>query len=117
MGFFMLKSASVADQAKTGNAIIRLSKSVFKQGPASEWAKFNKDIRKWLYDAGYRYDGSADGRVPAHVDIVPVYDTEHRIHVRIPWAGDLKKPPKPPDETYAASFPVFLARYFMRKCR
>ncbi len=118
MGFFKLKSASLADHAKTGDAIIRVSRSVFKKGPNSEWAKFEKDTRKWLFENGYWYEDSPDGKVPANVDIVPVYDTERRIHVRIPWAGDLKDPlPKPADETYNGSFSAFLARYFMRKCR
>ncbi len=115
MGFFKLKSASVADQEVTGKKIMAVSKSVFQ--PGSEWEKFDKDTRKWLYEAGYVYTGSADGRIPESIDIVPVYDTPTKMHVRIPWSGDLVTPPVPEDEAYSGSFPVFLARYFMRKCR
>lgn len=117
MSFFKLKSASLADHEKTGQAIMRVSKSVFQDGPKSEWAKFEKDTRKWLYDNGYRYTGTRNGKIPESVQIVPVYDTENRMHVRIPWSGDLEKVAPPADDTYNGSFPAFLARYFMRKCR
>lgn len=118
MGFFKLKSTSLADHAQTGAAIMRVSKSVFQSGPNSEWAKFDADTRKWLYDVGYRYTGTPDGTVPPTIDIIPVYDTPTKMHVRIPWSGDLEGAPRPEDETtYNGSFPAFLARYFMRRCR
>lgn len=126
VGFFNLKSNSVADHAETGEAIMRVSKSAFKDTPNSEWKKFNDDTRKWLHDNGYRYDGDGagpNGEIPDSVEIVPVYDTPNRMHVRIPWAGMLKNPPKVEDEPgYGAAsqsvrFKVLLARYFMRHCR
>jgi hypothetical protein len=56
------------------------------------------------------------------VEIVPVYDTPNRMHVRVPWSGLLKTPPKVEDEpSYGGPqnvrFKVLLARYFMRHCR
>lgn len=118
MAFFKLKSDVLTKQKETGEAIIRVSQSVFKTGPTSEWEKFSKDTRKWLYDNGYLYLGSADGRVPPEIDIIPVYDTPTKMHVRVPWHGDLENPPPINNEpAYNGSFPVLLARYFMRKCR
>jgi hypothetical protein len=124
-GFIKLKSDALADQEATGAAIMRVSKSVFKDSPTSEWKKFNDDTRGWLHANGYRYEGPGagpDGQIPNDVEIVPVYDTPNRMHVRIPWAGDLKSPPRIDDEpSYGNSqpikFKVLLARYFMRKCR
>lgn len=125
VGFFNLKSSNLEDQRETGAAIMRLSRSVFQDGDESEWAKFNADPRKWLHDAGYRYDGpgaGAKGEIPASVTIVPVYDSPNIMHVRIPWKGLLENPPAVQDEptyggTPANRFPVLLARYFMRHCR
>lgn len=125
VGFFNLKSASLADQRETGQAIIRLSRSVGDTTPNSEWSAFQRDPRAWLHDAGYRYDGAdagPDGRVPASVTIVPVCDTDTTMHVRIPFKRVMDNPPAVQNEpTYgdAASnrFPVLLARYFMRHCR
>jgi hypothetical protein len=125
VGFFNLNSGSLAEQRKTGEAIMRLSRSVFDESPGSEWAAFNEDPRKWLYAAGYRYDGPGagkSGRIPASVTIVPVYDSPNIMHVRIPSKGLFDNPPAVQDEpTYggdpAKRFPVLLARYFMRHCR
>jgi hypothetical protein len=127
VGFFNLKSSSLADQEKTGEAIIKVSKSAFRDTPTSEWKKFNDNTRQWLFDNGYRYDGPGagpNGEIPESVQIVPVYDTPNRMHVKVPWAGDLKTPPTFADEpTYGNAnatnlrFKVLLARYFMRKCR
>ncbi|MGL4234934.1 hypothetical protein [Tabrizicola sp.] len=123
-GFFKLKSDALADQLATGEAIMRVSKSVFKNTANSEWKKFNDDTRGWLFANGYIYEGPGagpNGEIPDSVEIVPVYDTANRMHVRIPWAGDLANPPKVLDEPdYGIGknrFPVLLARYFMRKCR
>ena len=124
-GFFKLKSDALADQVATGEAIMRVSKSVFKTTAGSEWKKFNDDTRGWLHANGYRYDGPGagpDGEIPDSIEIVPVYDTQNRMHVRIPWAGDLTPAPKVEDEpsygnSNALRFKVVLARYFMRKCR
>jgi hypothetical protein len=115
MGFFRLKSDSQAEQQKTGKAIVKISKSVFK--PNSEWAKFDKDTRKWLFDNGYRYDGTKDGKIPANIEIVPVYDTPTKMHVRIPWHADLKFPKGKPKEDVYGDHNVLLAKYFMRRCR
>jgi len=125
VGFFHLKSANLGDQRETGEAIMRLSRSVFDDGPDSEWAAFSANPHKWLYQAGYRYDGPGAGakkQIPASVTLVPVYDTANLMHVRIPWKGLFDNPPQVQDEpTYGTSaenrFPVLLARYFMRHCR
>jgi hypothetical protein len=125
VGFFKLKSDSLADQAATGDAIMKVSKSAFSTKAGSEWQKFNADTRGWLHQNGYRYEGpdaGADGEIPTSVEIVPVYDSPNRMHVRIPWAGVLKNPPKVLDEpSYGPAgpvkFKVLLARYFMRHCR
>ncbi|MFM7334219.1 MAG: hypothetical protein ACKO1H_07375 [Tabrizicola sp.] len=124
-GFFKLKSDLLADQVETGEAIIRVSKSAFKDSANSEWKKFNDDTRGWLFANGYRYDGPGagpNGEIPDSIEIVPVYDTPNRMHVRVPWAGDLKTPPVIEDEpdygnSNSVRFKVVLARYFMRKCR
>lgn len=126
VGFFNLKSAALRDQIATGNAIIRVSKSVFQNTPTSEWKKFNDDTRGWLHANGYLYDGPGagpNGEIPTSVNIVPVYDTPNTMHVRVPWSGNLENPPIVRDEpSYGPEdspnrFPVLLARYFMRKCR
>lgn len=125
VGFFSLKSANLGDQRATGEAIMRLSRSVFDDSPGSEWAAFNADPHGWLYAAGYRYDGPGAGakkRIPKSVTLVPVYDTNTLMHVRIPWKGLFDTPPVVQDEpTYGTTddtrFPVLLARYFMRHCR
>ncbi|WP_128514348.1 hypothetical protein [Tabrizicola thermarum] len=123
-GFFTLKSDAIADQEATGEAIIRVSKSAFRDTPNSEWKKFNDDTRKWLFDNGYRYEGPGagpNGEIPDSIEIVPVYDTPNRMHVRVPWAGDLKTFKVKDEATYGNTDKVrsrvVLARYFMRKCR
>ena len=123
-GFFVLKSAALPDQVATGRAIMKVSQSVFTTSPGSEWQKFNADTRGWLHRNGYIYtgpDAGPNGEIPPTIDIVPVYDTPTKMHVRVPWAGDLENPPLVQDEaSYGMGpnrFPVLLARYFMRKCR
>lgn len=124
-GFIKLKSESLEDQQATGDAIIRVSQSVFQDRPDSEWKKFNDDTRGWLHANGYRYDGPGagpDGEIPSEVEIVPVYDTPNRMHVKVPWAADLVAPDRVEEEqdygpTEEVRFRVLLARYFMRKCR
>lgn len=116
MAFYKLKSTSLADNGITGAAIIKVSKSVFQ--PNSEWSKFNQNTRQWLKDNGYTYPGTPDGMAPPDIDIIPVYDTATKMHVRVPWAGDLDNAPAPVDEpSYGGNFPAFLARYFIRRCR
>ena len=61
VGFFKLKSDALADQVATGEAIMRVSKSAFKDTASSEWKKFNDDTRGWLHANGYRYDGPGAG--------------------------------------------------------
>jgi hypothetical protein len=125
VGFFKLKSNSLDDQAETGEAIMRVSKSAFRDTATSEWKKFDDDTRGWLHRNGYRYEGpdaGPNGEIPDTVEIVPVYDTPNRMHVRVPWAGILATPPVILDEpnygnTRSVRFKVLLARYFMRHCR
>jgi hypothetical protein len=123
-GFIKLKSNSLTDQAKTGEAIQKVAKSVFKTSGDSEWKKFDEDTRGWLHDNGYVYEGpgaTADGKIPEHIEIVPVYDTPNRMHVKVPWAEDIKVHDFEDEPTYgstdAVRSKVILARYFMRKCR
>lgn len=125
-GNIVLKDATVASQKKTGEAIMRLCKTVSDPSPGSEWAAFSADPKAWLHANGYVYlgeDALPDGRIPASVKIVPVYDTETIMHVRVPWKGLIENPPAIPRQepeygsVPADRFPVLLARYFMRKCR
>ncbi|MCX7287573.1 MAG: hypothetical protein NTW20_08445 [Rhodobacterales bacterium] len=126
-GFFNLKSGSLVDQRKTGEAVIRLIRSVGQDVPGSDWKEFKADPKAWLHKAGYRYDGPGagpDGEVPASVTLIPVYDTETTMHVRVPWKGVLvpEVMEHALNETSYGStpqvrFPVLLARYFMRQCR
>lgn len=124
VGFFKLKSQVVADHADTGEAIARVSQTAFSNDPNSEWWKFNADTRQWLYDNGYRYetaDGKEIGKIPDDVEIVPVYDTPNRMHVKVPWKGDLVTHKVADEQDYGVTdeirSKVVLARYFMRKCR
>jgi hypothetical protein len=125
LGFFKLKSAALADQRNTGEAIVRLIASVGDESAGSEWVAFKADPKAWLFKAGYSYDGpeaGPNGEVPANYTLIPVYDTADTMHVRIPWKGVLDVPQVIQDEpSYGAPgpnrFPVLLARYFMRKCR
>jgi hypothetical protein len=123
-GFIKLKSNSLTDQAKTGEAIQKLAQSVFDNTGDSEWKKFDADTRGWLHKNGYVYEGpgaTADGKIPPHIEIVPVYDTPNRMHVKVPWAEDIKVHNFPDEDPYgltdAVRSKVVLARYFMRKCR
>lgn len=125
-GNIVLKSGTLVEQKATGNAIIELCKSVSIASPDSEWAKFTADPKAWLHANGYVYvgdDATPDGKIPASLKIVPVYDTETTMHVRVPWKGLVENPPAIPrqEPEYGAvaedRFPVLLARYFMRKCR
>jgi hypothetical protein len=118
VGFFNLKSGSLVDQRKTGDAIMRLMRR----------KAFKDDPKAWLYKAGYRYEGPGagpNGEVPATKTLIPVYDTETTMHVRVPWKGVLDIPEVTQnarnEPSYGATpqvrFPVLLARYFMRQCR
>lgn len=125
MGFYKIKTNNLADQKIAGDGILAVSKSAFSTDPNSEWAKFDGDTRKWLFDHNYRFinaDGTqiGDGKIPPDVDIVPVYDTAKKMHVRIPWRGDLAEVEHlavVDEASYGNSFPAFLGRYFMRRCR
>ena len=118
MEFYKLKSRALPDNIVTGKAIIKVSKSAFQNTPNSEWLKFSQNTRKWLKDNGYIYPGTADGMAPPEIEIIPVYDTATKMHVRVPWIGDLENAPPPAEEpTYGGEFPAFLARYFIRRCR
>jgi hypothetical protein len=125
MGFFKLVSANASDEIVAGKGIIDVSKSVFSDDQNSEWAKFDRDPSKWLFEHNYRYvdiNGAqiGNGHAPATLHLVPVYDTENQMHVRIPWKGDLAAAaalPVPSEQDWGNSFPRFLARYFVRKCR
>lgn len=124
VGFFNLKTNDLAKQKATGEAIMRLMRSVGDASAGSEWMAFKADPKAWLHKNGYEYDGPGagpTGEVPASVKLVPVYDTADTMHIRIPFKGVLDPLPTIVDETPygngATRFPVFLARYFMRKCR
>lgn len=126
IGHIEPKNASIPLQKATGEAIIRLCKSVGDTSPGSEWVAFVADPKAWLHKNGYAYVGEGatpDGKIPEAIRIVPVYDTETTMHVRVPWKGFVENPPEIPrnEPEYGAQkadrFPVLLARYFMRKCR
>jgi hypothetical protein len=125
VGSINLKSGALTDQIKTGKMIIELIRTVGDESPGSEWKAFKADPKGWLHKAGYRYAGPGTGpdqEIPASVTLIPVYDTENTMYVRVPWKGVLVGPIEIRDEpaypTVAANrFPVLLARYFMRKCR
>jgi hypothetical protein len=125
MAFIKLASSNPMEQNETGIKIIQVSETAFSAQPGCEWAKFESDRRGWLYAHGYRWcnadgDWIGDGHIPAEIEIVPVYDTPTRMHVRIPWKGDIaqiKGKPVENEPSYDHKFPILLARYFMRKCR
>jgi hypothetical protein len=108
-----------------GEAIIKVSESVFKTGPGvtkTAWQVFEEDPAAWLHNHGYRLVGPgapADGTIPPNLlRIVPVYDTANTMHVRVPWIGNIDRTVAPPDGAeYRGSFPAFLASYFTRRCR
>lgn len=117
--------ADMAARKAAGKAIVRVSESVFKTGVGAaetEWQKFERDPAAWLYKHGYRLSGTAapaDGSFPPNVlRIVPIYDTPHVMHVRIPYRGNIDTTITPPDGSeYGADFDAFLASYFTRQCR
>jgi hypothetical protein len=124
LGFFNLKSNQLSKQKETGDAIVRLMQSVGDTSAGSEWMDFKADPKAWVHKNGYVFDGPGagpTGEVPANLKLVPVYDTADTMHVRIPYKGLLDPLPTIVDETpYGAGptrFPVFMARYFMRRCR
>lgn len=124
VGFFKL-GVRMSAQKDVGLKIIALSKSVGVVPETAELQAFKANPEAWLHKAGYRYEGPGagpNGEVPATVRIVPVFDTADTMHVRVPFKDDLINPADIPErETYPRlmddRFPVFLARYFMRKCR
>lgn len=122
--FIKLKDNSVATHEAAGEAIRKVAKSAFRNTKGSEWKEFNADTRKWLHKNHYRFEGPGagpNGEIPDNIEIVPVYDTPNRMHVRVPWAGDLKDHTVKDEDDYgptkAIRSRVVLARYFMRKCR
>lgn len=121
MGFIRLKSRSVAANRRTGEAIMAVINSDGRPGSAR--AAFKADPKKWLFDHGYVFTDRpggrvvGDGRIPDDFKIKIVEDTADKMHVRIPFGGDLDPSFAPPDDSYGGRYPVFMARYFMRKCR
>ncbi len=129
MGFYKVKSTDKVDNVFAGNGIIGVAETVFQ--PHSEWSKFDADPKKWIYDHNYRYyndDGTAytkhgwdkpHGYTPDELQLVPIYDTKHRMHVRVPHYDNLENAPAeiPQEPPYNGGFPAFLARYWMRRCR
>jgi hypothetical protein len=125
-GFFYLKSGTLSDQRATGEKIMKLMRSVGNEGPGSEWMAFKADPKTWLSGAGYEYrvlGAAAASPFPESLTLKPVYDTETLMHVRIPWKGCLdgfSAEQIMDEQGYgqgAAKLPVFMARYFMRRCR
>ena len=123
--FFKLRSAKVEDQVATGKSIMAVCNSVFNSAKDSEWDQFNANPRAWI-SRYYDYCTAAgetigDGSIPSDITIVPVYDSETHVHVRIPWRGDLKATMAAMEgedkDEYPGGFPAELARYFLRKCR
>ena len=114
-----------AERKAAGKAIIRLCESAFKTGEPgaeTEWQKFESDPAAWLYQLGYRLQtpgAPLDGSFPPHLlRIVPVYDTPHTMHVRVPYRANVDPTITPPDGSeYGTDFEAFLASYFTRHCR
>jgi hypothetical protein len=121
MGFIRLKSRSAAENKKTGDAILEVINSDGRPGSAR--AKFKADPKTWLFDHGYVYTErpggpvAGDGRIPNDLQFVVVEDEANKMHVRIPFRGDVDATFSPPDDSYGGRYPVFMARYFMRRCR
>jgi hypothetical protein len=120
MGFIRLKSRAIAANKATGNAVIEVINSVGQ--PNGAFARFEANPKKWLFDNGYVFADAngrmiGDGKIPADFELVIVKDTANKMHVRIPFGGDLDTDFVPPNEAYGGKYPVFMARYFMRKCR
>ncbi len=117
--------ADMAARKVAGAAIIRLSDTVFKTGPAgneTEWQAFERDPAAWLYKYGYRLEAPgapADGSFsPGLLRLIPVYDSPHTMHVRVPCRENIDTAtPPPPASDYGPSFEAFLATYFTRQCR
>lgn len=125
-GFFYLKSGTLSDQRVTGEKIMKLMRSVGDEGTGSEWMAFNDDPKAWLSGAGYEYrvlGAAAASPFPESLKLKPVFDTETLMHVRIPWQGCLdgfREEQIKDEQGYgqgAARLPIFMARYFMRRCR
>ncbi len=131
MGYFKMNSANPASDIAAGKAIIDVSTSVYRNESDSAWVPFITDTKKWIFDRGYRYHhndgtlhpahgGKPAGYAPDDLEIVAVHDSEKRMHVRVPWHGNLTNVQPgdiPATETYSGGFPTLLARYFMRSCR
>lgn len=125
MAFIKLMSNNPNVALPAGNAIIALSNSVFKTTPDSAWAKFVVDPHQWLYSNNYRYVDKnyaeiGNGKIPLSLELMPVYDSATRMHVRIPWKETLQQAQATPlqeEPNYQRQFPAVLAHYFMRSCR
>jgi hypothetical protein len=113
----LIKQDPVVEQ-ELGKAIFELSRAPFSSTNKT-WVDFNKDARAWLNGWGFRnLDVNPPAPIPASVDVVPVYDTSTKVHVVIPWWPDLQATPAfVQDDTYGGDHQVFMARYFMRRCR
>ncbi len=119
MGHFTRRVDTKNAEHKAGEAIMRLSRSVFDDSKGSEWKKFNANTRQWLWNNNYKYSGTANGKVPPSIDIIPVYDTETKMHVRIPYYDNLELPHGAVvhNDDYHGDFSILLSRYFVRSCR
>lgn len=124
-GFIVLNSALLRSQRETGEAIMRLISSAGDERPGTEWSSFIADPRVWLMEHGYVFvppGGGPSGPIPTGINLVPMLDTADTMHVRIPWKGVLDQIPNiEREDAYGPAgpsrFPIFLARYFMRRCR
>lgn len=124
-GFIELESGTPQGQVPAGKAIIRLINSVGDASPTSEWSKFKANPKKWLWDIGYRYKGPGAGpneEIPANITLIPVYDTEDTMHIRIPSKHSISPPQRIRESddygtNEANRLPVLLASYFVRQCR
>ena len=121
-----------ADRTTAGEEIIKVSATAMQKsaGPAkTPWQVFDEDPAAALHRWGYRLVSTnapgdppvpANGTIPSNLlRIVPVYDTPHTMHVRVPWHGFIDRSVVPPNEfsDYEGSLPAFLASYFTRHCR
>jgi hypothetical protein len=114
---------------KTAPSAIALAKAVAKVSRAAnnkaataddtnELKKLMNDPAAWLDGFAKIDDGTPKGKkIKGNLKIIPVFDSEEVMFVKIPTTGDLPNLAGPaPPENYA-NYGEFLARYFIRKCR
>ena len=105
-----------------GEAIARVSAAVSKPNPAqadlNELQNFISDPAGWLDNYAKIDDGTPAGKkIKGNLTIMPVFDTNDVMFVKVPVVGDLGNLSGPaPGDSYM-NYKDFLAGYFIKKCR